>query len=142
MHTSIRRTPLALAALALIASASAGAQNAPATPTDEADVKALIQQLELLKANYAQEVRRLRELDMQVQAMQARLSGKTAPLAGAPPPPEPLPSSTPAAPPTGDGYASTAAEAQQAKRPRAAASTTSNNRPRPCSPGASPWKTA
>ncbi|WP_093533405.1 transporter [Stenotrophomonas rhizophila] len=114
MHTSICMTPLALAALALTASAAANAQDAPATPADEADVKALIQQLETLKANYAQEVRRLRELDMQVQAMQARLSGKTAPLAGAAPP-EPLPSSTPAAPPTGDGYASTAAEAQQAK---------------------------
>lgn len=114
MHTSIRITPLALAALALIAPAAANAQDAPATSADDADVKALIQQLETLKANYAQEVRRLRELDMQVQAMQARLSGKTAPLAGAAPP-EPLPASTPAAPPTGDGYASTAAEAQQAK---------------------------
>lgn len=113
MHTSIRATPLALAALALMAAAGAHAQPAPA---DEADVKALIAQLETLKANYAQEVRRLRELDMQVQAMQARLTGKTAPVAGAAPPPPPLPAGNPAAPASADGYASSAEEAQQAKQ--------------------------
>ncbi|RRU04215.1 hypothetical protein EGJ34_18905, partial [Stenotrophomonas sp. 278] len=86
MHT-FRMTPLALAALALIASAGVQAQTAPA---DEADIKALAQQLETLKANYAQEVRRLRELDMQVQAMQARLSGKTGPAAGAAAAPPPV----------------------------------------------------
>ncbi len=128
MHTSIRSTPLALAALALASATTAaaqtapaspaptGAQNAPVSPADEADVKALMQQLETLKANYAQEVRRLRELDMQVQAMQARLSGKTAPLAAASAAPEPLPATTPAAPVGGDGYASSAAEAQEAKQ--------------------------
>ena len=36
--------------------------------------RALVAQLEALKASYAQEVRRLRELDMQVQAIQARVS--------------------------------------------------------------------
>ncbi|WP_411851679.1 hypothetical protein ACLB90_03775 [Stenotrophomonas sp. LGBM10] len=114
MHTPIRATPLALAALALMAAAGAHAQQ-PAG-NDEADVKALMAQLETLKANYAQEVRRLRELDMQVQAMQARLTGKTAPVAaaGAAPPP-PLPAGTPAAP-SGDGYASSAEEARQAKQ--------------------------
>jgi hypothetical protein len=115
MHTSIRMTPLALAALALMVSTAARAQSAPATPQDDADVKALIQQLELLKSNYAQEVRRLRELDMQVQAMQARLNGKAAPIAGAAGP-APLPPTSAAAAPTGDGYASSAAEAQEAKQ--------------------------
>jgi len=94
----IRATPLALAALALMAAASAQAQAQQPAPNDEADVRALIAQLESLKANYAQEVRRLRELDMQVQAMQARLTGKTAPVAGAAPPPQQaLPPGTPAA---------------------------------------------
>lgn len=69
MHTLMRITPLALAALAGTALA------VPPTPDDGADVQALANQLEQLKANYAQEVRRLRELDMQVQAMQARLGG-------------------------------------------------------------------
>jgi len=113
MHTMIRATPLALAALALMAAASAQAQAQQPAPVDEADVKALMAQLESLKANYAQEVRRLRELDMQVQAMQARLTGKTAPVASsAPPPQQALPAGTPAAPASADGYASSAAEAQ------------------------------
>jgi hypothetical protein len=117
MHTMIRATPLALAALALMAAASAQAQAQQPAPNDEADVKALMAQLESLKANYAQEVRRLRELDMQVQAMQARLTGKTAPVASsAPPPQQALPAGTPAAPASAEGYASSAAEAQQAKQ--------------------------
>ncbi|PSD15765.1 hypothetical protein C7E19_09200, partial [Stenotrophomonas maltophilia] len=74
MHTLMRITPLALAALAGTALA------APPTSDDGADVQALANQLEQLKANYAQEVRRLRELDMQVQAMQARLSGRVGPV--------------------------------------------------------------
>ena len=116
LHIPIHATPRALAALALIAAAAgACAQPAPA-PADAADVQALITQLESLKANYAQEVRRLRELDMQVQAMQARLSGKTAPLAAAGVPPPALASATPAAAPSADGYASSAEEAQQAKQ--------------------------
>jgi len=46
------------------------------SPQDQADVQNLTRELQTLKANYAQEVRRLRELDMQVQALQARLAGK------------------------------------------------------------------
>ncbi|MGC1547882.1 MAG: hypothetical protein WA777_05085 [Rhodanobacter sp.] len=46
------------------------------SPQDQADVQNLTRELQQLKANYAQEVRRLRELDMQVQALQARLAGK------------------------------------------------------------------
>ncbi|WP_312737363.1 transporter [Stenotrophomonas sp.] len=108
MHTYLRLTPLALAALA----ANAFAQEPATEAKDGADVQALISQLEQLKANYAQEVRRLRELDMQVQAMQARLSGRAG---GTTTPAAPLAPAA-AAPPSSEGYASTAAEAQQAKQ--------------------------
>ncbi|KAG1531426.1 hypothetical protein G6F50_016701 [Rhizopus delemar] len=120
MHTLLRITPLALAALAGPALA------APPTADDNADVQALANQLVQLKSNYAQEVRRLRELDMQVQAMQARLSGRTGPAgpataAAAGTGMEVEHGSTlQAAPgqtaPGGEGYASTAAEAQQARQ--------------------------
>ena len=109
MHTYLGLTPLALAALA----ANAFAQQPAAEAKDGADVQALITQLEQLKANYAQEVRRLRELDMQVQAMQARLSGRAG---GATTPAAPLAPAAAAMPPSSEGYASTAAEAQQAKQ--------------------------
>lgn len=101
---------LAMAALVGLAmvSSEVGAQEPPGG-SDEADMKALMAQLEALKASYAQEVRRLRELDMQVQAMQSRLAGK----AGTPMPAAPIAAEAP--PPTAEGYASTAAEAQEAK---------------------------
>ncbi|MBN8223230.1 MAG: hypothetical protein J0L89_00260 [Xanthomonadales bacterium] len=86
---------------------------------DEAELLQLSQELAALKASYAQEVRRLRELDMQVQALQARLAGKVpataAPVAAAPPAPAPGPGQAAAPPPSPDGYASTAAEAEKAK---------------------------
>jgi len=115
---------LAMAALVslTVASPRVLAQEATTGSTDEADVRALVAQLEALKASYAQEVRRLRELDMQVQAIQARVSGKTAQLPAAQPPTAAV-TSAPAAPaaaaaatpPAGEGYASSAAEAQEAK---------------------------
>src|SRR5690606_18028820 len=85
------------------------AQQPQSTGTSDAEIKALMAQLEALKASYAKEVRRLRELDMQVQAIQARVSGKLAPATEAPDavaqtPPQPA-----------EGYASTAQEAEQAK---------------------------
>lgn len=43
---------------------------------DQADVATLTRELQALKTDYSQEVRRLRELDAQVQAMQARLAGR------------------------------------------------------------------
>ncbi len=96
----------ALVGLAMISSEAA----AQAAGDDEAGVQALMAQLEALKANYAQEVRRLRELDMQVQAMQARINGRTAPAATAAAP------AAPAAPPAdSEGYASSASEAQEAR---------------------------
>lgn len=119
MHTNHRITPLALAALAWIVFAdNAHAQPATAGSNEQADVQALMAQLETLKANYAQEVRRLRELDMQVQAMQARLSGKAGGVAQQGPPLPPEPARAPAAATAGaeGGYASSAAEAQQAKQ--------------------------
>lgn len=64
-------------AFAWVSSGKAFAQET-ATPQDQADVKALVEQLQTLKSSYAQEVRRLRQLDIQVQALQARLQGKTA----------------------------------------------------------------
>lgn len=54
-----------------------GAQ-AAADKEDAAKVRALQRNLQALKASYAEEVRKLRELDVQVQAMQARLTGQTA----------------------------------------------------------------
>ena len=97
-----------LAAAIVLAAVAAPAAAQPAGTGEDADVRALVAQLEALKASYAQEVRRLRELDMQVQAMQARLAGRT----GAVPAPAPA---APASPPSSEGYASTAAEAQQAR---------------------------
>lgn len=118
MHTSFRCKPLALAALAMVAAVSDGAAQ---TPQDQADLKVLMAQLEVLKANYAQEVRRLRELDMQVQAMQARVAGKVGPASPGAPAQEaasPVGAGTPSAAGSsgGEGYASSAAEAQQARQ--------------------------
>ncbi|KRG70247.1 hypothetical protein ABB27_04750 [Stenotrophomonas terrae] len=118
---------LAMAALVslTVASPKVLAQEATTGSSDEADVRALVSQLEALKASYAQEVRRLRELDMQVQAIQARVSGKTAQMpAGQPPtataagpqaPAAPAAATAAAATPPAEGYASSATEAQQAK---------------------------
>lgn len=114
MHTTHRFTPLALAALVYIGSTAT--VHAQATSGEHADVQALMAQLESLKANYAQEVRRLRELDMQVQAMQARLSGKASVATAGPPAPPPVPDQPPVSAGGGEGYASSAAEAQQAKQ--------------------------
>lgn len=142
--------PLAMAALVslLVMGNRAWAQQAggepAATPTgpagnslDAAQMQELMAQLESLKASYAQEVRRLRELDMQVQALQARLGGRVpssmasagtdpgAATAGSPPGSVPLPAAQPApvadtaqaAVPAADSavQAGTAAEAEQAR---------------------------
>ncbi len=121
---------LAIAALVslTVASPRVMAQEAETGNNDAEDVRALVAQLEALKASYAQEVRRLRELDMQVQAIQARVSGKTAQALPTPqvaagttpavpaPPQAATATAAAAAPPAGaEGYASSAAEAQEAK---------------------------
>ena len=115
---------LAMAALVslTVASPRVMAQEATTGNKDAEDVRALVAQLEALKASYAQEVRRLRELDMQVQAIQARVTGKTAQVLPTPQLPAgqtavaPVAAATPpAVPPAAEGYASSAAEAQRAK---------------------------
>lgn len=132
------RRPLAIAlGLALLYPAIGMAQDAgQITAEDRARMQQLLQELQSLKQDYAQEVRRLRELDMQIQALQARVTGVAPALAprdapqmaaqpGAPAPvsptqsssPPPLPASAAAAPVSrGDeGYASTAEDAQRAQ---------------------------
>lgn len=126
-HPSMAASGLRLAILAALGTGAALAAPAASAQSaeDEADLQQLSQELAALKASYAQEVRRLRELDMQVQALQARLAGKvptagtqaTAPVAAASAPPVPSGAAgqAPAQPPSGEGYASTAAEAEKAK---------------------------
>jgi hypothetical protein len=114
---------LAIACALLLSAPAAGfAQEPPQAPAgsdaDQAEVRELLGQLNALKSSYAQEVRRLRELDMQVQALQSRLEGRSMP------PQQPPPAAaaardavatTPAVDtPPAEGYAGTAAEAQQA----------------------------
>lgn len=132
MQRMMRYGAAAGATLAALWSGAACAQQAPgvaaappASAQDTADVQALMAQLEALKANYAQEVRRLRELDVQVQAMQARLAGKTgaavapttataiAPAATAAASAEAAAEGASGPPPA--GYASSTAEGKQAK---------------------------
>ncbi|MBE2210845.1 MAG: transporter [Xanthomonadaceae bacterium] len=109
------------------------AQGAPGiSAADAAEVQQLLQELEALKASYASELRRLRELDMQIQALNARVTGRVpqslqqqAPVVAAQPQaPAPTASSPPPAVQTSTppltrvpqaGYAGTAAEAQAAQ---------------------------
>jgi len=129
--TTISISALHLAIAAAIGTAAtvpeASAQDTAATPADAAELRQLTEQLAELKSSYAEEVRRLRELDMQVQALQARLAGKV-PAAGAPPPAAAAPAiaaaqapeaeaatSATRPPPSQEGYASTAEEAEKAK---------------------------
>lgn len=116
--------------LAILAALGTGAAAlAPAAAAQDAgdgvELQQLSQELAALKAAYAQEVRRLRELDMQVQALQARLAGKVpagaalpaTPVAGTAPAPASAAAldhaAVPAPPP--EGYAGTAADAQKAR---------------------------
>ena len=112
-----------LAALGVGAAALAPTAFAQQT-AGEVELQQLSQELAALKAAYAQEERRLRELDMQVQAMQARLSGKVpegttlsaAPAAGTTPAPAaPTSGQAAASSPPADGYASSASDAEKAR---------------------------
>jgi hypothetical protein len=69
----------AMASALLLGAPLAIAQDAVDRDADQQQINALVGQLQTLKSSYAQEVRRLRELDMQVQALQARLAGKAGP---------------------------------------------------------------
>ena len=95
---------------------------------ERTEVARMMQELAALKAAYSQEVRRLRDLDMQMQALQARISGR-APSAPAAPPPQAAPvtpapppdtaQAQAAAPPPEAGYASTAEDAERAREEEA-----------------------
>ena len=85
MRKTILATAVACSCVSFFASFSTFGQEAPtsaapaSTAQDQSDLQELVRQLQMLKVNYAQEVRKLRALDMQVQALQARLTGKTTP---------------------------------------------------------------
>ncbi|GLQ89120.1 hypothetical protein [Dyella flagellata] len=86
MRKTIIATAVACSLVCLFISADAlgqqttsGVAQANANAQDQANVQELVRQLQMLKVDYAQEVRKLRALDMQVQALQARLTGKTTP---------------------------------------------------------------
>ena len=125
-HVRARR-PLAFAlGLALLAPGLVMAQDAGTlTAEDRARMQQLLQELSALKQSYAQEVRRLRELDMQIQALQARVGGVApaglaqapvvSPTSPAAPTPAPAPAAAPAAPRSEEGYAGTAEDAQRAQ---------------------------
>ncbi len=125
--TAVLASVVPLAAMAQQGTATQAATEKIVDAQDQADVRALMAELETLKGSYAQEVRRLRELDMRVQALQSRVDGKIPPAraplstapqstAGAPAarPPSPGDTATPAAA-SSEGYASTAAEAAEAR---------------------------
>ena len=127
--------PLAMAALVSLGlfTHRAMAQDGQPTPgpagqhdaDSEEQMQALLSQLEALKASYAQEVRRLRELDMQVQALQSRLGGRMAAMPAAQAPVAQAAAAVAAPSPPADtvaagnvesaGQAGTAQEAEQAR---------------------------
>lgn len=150
MHGMIGTGPGSLALGAALAAAAAAAPTAAQTPPqpppeevvgysvqeqrddERQEIARMMQELEALKSAYAQEVRRLRELDMQMQALQSRISGRVPPAAQRPAPqpqpqapaaPAPAPAATaqaPSAPPPPDaGYASSAEEAERAREEEA-----------------------
>ena len=93
-------------------------------------VARMMQELAALKAAYSEEVRRLRELDMQMQALQARITGRAPAIQSDPssqadavaPAPPPATAQTPAAAPApapDAGYASTAEDAARVREEEA-----------------------
>ena len=92
---------------------------------ERAEVARMMQELAALKAAYSQEVRRLRELDMQMQALQARISGRVPaapePAPATPPAPAPVApvARAPAPQPPEAGYASSAEDAARAREEEA-----------------------
>ncbi|TAN08516.1 MAG: hypothetical protein EPN38_02305 [Rhodanobacteraceae bacterium] len=108
-----------LGTLALPAAAqqAAAADAAPAATADEAaEAQTLARELEALKSSYAAEVRRLRDIDVRVQALQARLAGKTTLGSAAPGKPAAPSNQTP--PAEAETYAGTQAEARQSIKPQ------------------------
>lgn len=134
-HTQVDSQSDAAGATDALIQTIQGEQVAPSAEhaNNQSDVNALANELEALKGAYAQEIRRLRVLDMQVQALQARIEGKTMPAqapAIAQASTGQAPGATAAQPDTGtgrtapavdarpsgpEGYASTAEEARKAQ---------------------------
>lgn len=86
---------------------------------DAAEMQALARELEALKSSYASEVRRLREIDMRVQALQAKLAGKLAPGQALPTTPSAPRPAEPSQPPGHEEtYAGTQSEARQSIKPQ------------------------
>ena len=83
-HHNPSRIARAMLAAGLVLAFSTQAQQAaketsqPISPDerDQAEVRTLMAKLQALKASYADQVRNLRELDAQVQALQAKLEGR------------------------------------------------------------------
>lgn len=113
----------AMASALLLGAPLAAAQDAVASGADQQQINALVDQLQTLKSSYAQEVRRLRELDMQVQALQARLAGKAAP--GTALPALATPTAAPDSDSTNGNEASQAGSVADAERARERAPTRS-----------------
>ncbi len=82
--------PLAFPTQAQDADADAARTGMTPNERDQADVRTLLAQLQALKASYADQVRHLRDLDAQVQALQAKLEGRV--TSGASPAPARAPS--------------------------------------------------
>ncbi|MFC5436359.1 hypothetical protein ACFPME_07305 [Rhodanobacter umsongensis] len=115
----------AVATALLIGMPKASAQDAPVGAKDQQQINALVEQLQTLKSSYAQEVRRLRELDMQVQALQARLAGKAAPNTALPALPAPNGAAAPGSGNTSGNEATQAGSIADAEKSREQAPTRS-----------------
>lgn len=118
--------PLALAIAAVVLAGcmlSGTTQAAPAgssaAEVEAAEMQALVHELEALKSSYASEVRRLREIDMRVQVLQARLGGKLAPT-GAEATTATDQAPAPTTPAERETYAGSQAEARRSIKPQRA----------------------
>lgn len=115
-------TVAALGAVALPVAAQqapdAGSPSTTPTQAETTEAQALARELEALKSSYASEVRRLREIDIRVQALQARLAGKATPGAATPTTPTAEPNTTTAPPAEQETYAGNQAEAKQSIKPQ------------------------
>jgi hypothetical protein len=108
-------------ALPVAAQQAPDAESPSPTPTqaEATEAQALARELEALKSSYASEVRRLREIDIRVQALQARLAGKATPGAAAPPTtPAAEPNTTTTPPGEQETYAGNQAEAKRSIKPQ------------------------
>ncbi|GLQ98362.1 hypothetical protein [Dyella mobilis] len=128
MRKTLLATAMACSCVCGFASFDASGQDAQPAPNQAAntknqeDVEELVRQLQMLKVNYAQEVRRLRVLDAEVQALQSRITGK---VSGTPLPAEPAPGSETASTTTSNGSGASVESSQAASTTQAAQASTS-----------------